>query len=44
MLLSAPENTRIRKNLEALFIAKKKPSLNEQVESNALNFFHNGVT
>ena len=43
-LLSAPKNTRTRKNSEAFFIAKMKASLNEQVESNALNLFCNGVT
>ena len=32
LLLSVPKNTRTRKNFEALFIAKMKPSFNEQVE------------
>ena len=44
VLLSATKNTISRKNLEAFFIAKIKPSLNEQVESNALNLFSNGIT
>lgn len=44
ILLSASKNARTRKNLEAFYIAKLKPSLNEQVESNVLNLFRNGVT
>ena len=30
VLLSAPKNTRTRKNLEAFSVAKMKPSLNER--------------
>ena len=41
---SALESTRTKKNLESFFIAKMKPSLHEQVESNALNLFRNGAT
>ena len=44
VLLSAPKNTRTRKNLEAFVIAKMKPSLIEQGESSVLNLFRNGVT
>ena len=44
ILSSAPKNNRLRKNLEALFIAVKRPSLNEQIEFNTLNLFRNGVT
>ena len=41
---SAPNNTRTRKNLEALFIEIKKPPLNEQSQSNMLNLFRHGIT
>ena len=44
VLISAPKNTRTRKNLEAYLIALMKPTLNEQVESNVLILFRNGVT
>ena len=39
VLLSPPENTRARKNLEAFFIAKMKLNLNEHVGLNTLSFF-----
>ena len=35
---------RIDKNMEAFFIAIMRPSLNEQIDSNALILFRNGVT
>ena len=44
ILLAAPKDGRTRKNLEAFFIAKLKPSLNRQEESNMLTQFRNGVT
>ena len=44
ILLAAPKDGRTRKNLEAFFIAKLKPSLNRQEDSNMLNLFRNGVT
>ena len=44
ILLSAPKNGRTRKNLEVLFIAKLKPSLNRQEDSNMLTLFRNNVT
>ena len=44
ILLAAPKDGRTRKNLEAFFIAKLKPSLNRQEESNMLTLFRNGVT
>ena len=44
IISSAPNNTRTRTNLEALFIAIKKPPLNEQVQSNMLNLFRHGIT
>ena len=40
----APVRTRCRKNLEAFYIAIKKPILNEQVKSNTLILFRNGIT
>ena len=43
VLLPAPRNNRTRKNLKAIFMAEMKPSLNEKVESNALNLFHNSI-
>ena len=44
ILLVAPKDGRTRKNLEAFFIAKLKPSLNRQEDSNMLTLFRNGVT
>ena len=44
ILLAAPKDGRTRKNLEAFFIAKLKPSLNRQEDSNMLTLFRNGVT
>ena len=44
LLATAPKQDRTRKNLEAFYIALLRPSLNEQVESNVLNLFRNGVT
>ena len=44
VLMTAPINTRVRKNLEAFIIAIKKPSINDQLESNNLILFRNGVT
>ena len=44
ILLAAPKDGRTRKNLEAFFIAKLKPSLKRQEESNMLTLFRNGVT
>ena len=44
ILLAAPKDGRARKNFEAFFIAKLKPSLNRQEDSNMLNLFRNGVT
>ena len=40
----APSNTRARKNIEAFFIAIMRPSLNDQIDSDALIRFRNGVT
>ena len=44
ILLAAPKDGRTRKSLEAFFIAKLKPSLNRQEDSNILTVFKNGVT
>ena len=44
VILNAPLNTRLRKNLEASMIALKKPSLNDQLDSNKLYLFRHGVT
>ena len=44
ILLDAPKDGRTRKNLEAFFIAKLKPSLNRQEDSNMLTLFRNDVT
>jgi len=42
--MNAPVNTRMRKNLEAAIIALKRPFLNDQLDSNQLILFRNGVT
>ena len=42
--MAAPINDRVRKNLEASFIALSRPSLNEQIDANTLLLFRNGVT
>ena len=44
ILCQAPDNFRARLNLEALIIALKRPQLNEQLDSNKLNLFRNGIT
>ena len=44
ILVPTAKDERTRKNLEALFIAVKKSSLNEQVKSNGLHIFRNGIT
>ena len=44
VILNAPLNTRLRKNIEASIIAQKKPSLNDQLDSNRLILFRNGIT
>ena len=44
ILLSAPHNIKLRKNLEASIIAIKRPILNEQIESKKLILFKHGVT
>ena len=44
VILSAPKNSRVRRNLEASMIALKKPELNNQVDSKKLTLFRYGVT
>ena len=44
VLMAAPINDRVRKNVEAPFIALSRPSLNEQIDSKKLLLFQNGVT
>ena len=44
IIASASKNKRTRKNLEALYIALLRPSLNDQVNSNKLVLFRNGIT
>ena len=44
VLMSAPKNVRIRKNLEASEVALKRPELNNQVDSKKLTLFRYGVT
>ena len=44
VISNAPENTRLRKNIEASIIALKRPSLNDQLDSNRLILFRNSVT
>ena len=44
VIMNAPSNRQKRKNLEAALIALKRPSLNDQLDSNKLILFRNGVT
>ena len=44
ILSNAPSDLGKRKILEALFVAKFKPGLNEQVKSRKLTLFSNGIT
>ena len=44
VLMTASKYQQLRKNLEASWIALKKPTLNAQVESNTLHLFRNGVS
>ena len=43
MVMNASQNTRVRKNLEASFVAHVRPTLNNQVESKKLTLFRHGV-
>ena len=44
VIMSAPQNTRIRKNLEASLVALHRPSPNNQLETKKLLLFRYGVT
>ena len=44
ILCNVPSNARTRRNIETLFIAVMRPSLNERIECDALILFRNGVT
>ena len=44
ILMSAPQNRRVRRNLEASIVALCKPKLNNQLESKKLTLFRHGVT
>ena len=41
--MPAPKDKPTRKNLEMLFTVVLKPSFNEQVRSNVLHLFQNGI-
>ena len=43
-LMPAPKDKRTRKILEPFLIAVQKPLLNEQLKSNDLHLFRNGIT
>ena len=44
ILMTAPQNNRDRKSLEAFQIAIKRPSLNNKLEAKTLQLFRNGIT
>ena len=44
VIMTAPKNFRLRKNLEASIIALKRPRLNDQLDFNKLTLIRNGVT
>ena len=44
ILCKAPQNYKVRRNVEASYIALLKPTLNEQKDFEVLNLFRNGVT
>ena len=44
ILMDASKDTRVRRNLEASFVAHMKPTLNNQLESKKLALFRHGVT
>ena len=43
-ICNAPNRKLARKLLEAYFIATMKPSLNDQIDSDLLHLFRNGIT
>ena len=44
ILYKAPQNYKVRRNLEASYIALLKPNLNEQKDFEKLTLIRNGVT
>ena len=44
ILCKSPKNYKVMRNLEALYIASLKPTLNEQKDFKILTIFRNGVT
>ena len=44
VLMSAPQNQRVRRNLEASLVALHRPKLNNQLETKKLTLFRYGVT
>ena len=44
IISNSPEKKGIRKNIEASIIALRKPILNDQLDSNRLILFRNGIT
>ena len=44
IICNAPTNKFKRKTIEAYFIAINKPTLNDQLDSNLLHLFRNGIT
>ena len=44
VLMNAPQNMRVRRNLEASFVALHRPILNNQLETKKLTLFRYGVT
>ena len=44
IIANASKYTQTRKNLESLFIAQYRPSLNDQTKFNKLLLFRNGIT
>ena len=44
LLCNAPSNARTHQNIVVLFTATMRPSLNEQIDCDALILFRNGVT
>ena len=44
IILNAPKNLRLRKNIESLFIASRRPKINNQLDADSLVLFKNGIT
>ena len=39
IILNAPKNLRLRKNIESLFIASRRPKINNQLDADSLVLF-----